>query len=84
MIQSFKIFRKHFLKGMQLFGESIAAVINTLLLLIAYFAGIGTTWIIALFFNKHFLKLYPQSNDVTYWEDIPDESEAKDYYYRQF
>ena len=50
-------FLSGFKEGMRQFGQTISIIINSGLLLIVYFIGIGFTSIIAKLFHKHFLDL---------------------------
>ena len=52
-----KIFLKGVTRGQREFGESITVIINSVLLSIVYFVGIGFTSIFAKISGKHFLDL---------------------------
>ncbi|MFH0936637.1 MAG: hypothetical protein V1815_03100 [Candidatus Woesearchaeota archaeon] len=73
-----------FLRGQKKFGENISIVINSILLTIVYFIGIGLTSIFAKIFNKHFLDLKLRKNEKTYWEDLNLTKKSMKEYYRQF
>lgn len=69
-------------EGQKIFGKNIATIINSILLSIVYFVGIGLTSIFAKFFNKGLLDL--ELNDGSYWEDLNLGKEDITKYYRQF
>ncbi len=73
-----------FLRGQKKFGENISIIINSILLTIVYFIGVGLTSIFAKIFNKHFLDLKPKKNEKTYWEDLNLTKKSMKEYYRQF
>jgi len=50
-----KPFYRGFKRGMRIFGENIALIINTFLLTIVYLIGVGLTSILAKITGKHFL-----------------------------
>ena len=78
-----KQFFMGFRKGMGYFGHGIALIINTILLSLVYFIGVGITSIFAKLFGKHFLetKLGKKS---TYWSDLNLKKRPLEEYYRQF
>ena len=69
-----------FTVGMKLFGENIAVLVNTTLLVFVYFIGIGITSMVAKIMAKKFLL---QSQKKTYWQRAS-YSKKKEDYYRQF
>ena len=73
-----------FLRGQKKFGENISIIINSILLTIVYFIGIGITSIFAKIFNKHFLNLKLKKDEKTYWEDLNLTKKSMKEYYRQF
>lgn len=76
-------FLKYFKKGMEEFGHTIAIVINSILLSIVYFVGIGITSLIAKLIGKRFLE--EELNDSkTYWENLNLGRNKLEAYYRQF
>lgn len=75
-------FFKGFTEGTRSFTETIAVIINTFLLSLAYFIGIGITSIIAKFSGKHFLEKKFRQN--TYWEGSNIKKKKIEEYYRQF
>jgi hypothetical protein len=78
-----KEFYREFKKGMEGFGENIAAVVNTIFLSIVYFLGIGIVALGARIIGKKFLEVKPEEKRKTYWEDL-DYTNKKEEYYRQF
>ncbi len=77
-------FFQGFKEGQRHFGESITVLINSILLSLAYFLGIGITSIIAKISKKHFLQLKPDKKTATYWEDLNLSKKPMEEYYRQF
>lgn len=67
--------------GMKLFGETISAVVNFLLLTFVYFIGVGLTSIVAKLVGKHFLA---NKEKGTYWEKLNLTTKQIKEYYRQF
>ncbi len=80
---SLKQFIKGFKKGIENFGYNIALIINTALLLVVYFTGVGLTSIIAKLIGKHFLET-KLSKKNTYWSDLNLKKKNIKEYYRQF
>lgn len=70
-----------FRKGMHAFGENIGLIINSALLMLVYFTGVGITSIAAKLSGKHFLEM--QMNEDTYWSE-PNLKKSVESYYRQF
>lgn len=71
-------------KGQKEFGETITTVVNSGLLTIVYFLGVGFTFIFSRFFGKHFLDSKIDSNKKTYWSDLNLNKKPIGEYYRQF
>lgn len=63
-------FFKEFHKGQALFGETISTVVNSLLLSLVYFLGIGLTSIFAKFANRRFLDKETDLLKESYWEEF--------------
>lgn len=78
-----KQFLKGFQKGMNNFGSSISIIINSALLTIVYFIGVGITSIIAKIVGKHFLDIRKIKKD-TYWENLNLKNKSIEDYYKQF
>lgn len=79
-----QLFLKSVGKGMKQFGENITALINTLLLLMVYFIGVGVTALIARFIRKQFLDQKTSKEAKSYWSDLHITTEEQKKYYRQF
>lgn len=77
-------FFKGLKKGQKFFGDVIAGLINSVLLSIVYFLGIGLTSIFAKVLGKEFLELYPDKNAKTYWTDLDSGKKPIKEYFRQF
>ena len=72
-------------QGMHLFGQNIALIVNTLLLLVVYLIGVGLTSIIARIAGKRFLDMkLKKGNHDSYWKGLDLKGEKLDDYYRQF
>tara|TARA_B100000315_G_C14167458_1_gene402973 strand:- start:186 stop:431 length:246 start_codon:yes stop_codon:yes gene_type:complete len=74
---------KGFKSGTKLFGNTIATLINTILLTLVYFIGVGITTLFAKIRKKHFLQNKPTSKD-SYWSDLNLKKQPMEKYYRQF
>jgi hypothetical protein len=57
-------FAQSFKEGFEIFGESIATLINTVLLTVVYFAGIGMTSILSKLMGKQFIHQSKGWNDM--------------------
>jgi len=77
-------FLSGFKEGMRQFGQTISIIINSGLLLIVYFIGIGFTSIIAKLFHKHFLDTDLSKNEKSYWTDLNLKKKSIKEYYKQF
>ena len=76
-------FFKGFKKGMTGFGHNISVIVNSALLIIVYFVGVGITSIIAKLFNKKFLDMKIADKE-TYWKDLNLKNKDIEEYHRQF
>jgi hypothetical protein len=74
-------FFKGFKESFKEFGESIAGIINVVLLSIVYFIGVGITSIIAKVSGKHFLDMKTKKS---YWSDLDQKEKSIEEFYRQF
>ena len=79
-----KVFMDGIKEGQKRFGETISAVINSVLLSIVYFIGVGITFVFARIFRKHFLELKLEKLNESYWEELNLRKENMGDYYRQF
>lgn len=73
-----------FKEGQKLFGEHIGIIINSILLSLVYFLGVGITSIFARIFGKHFLELNIDKGLPTYWSELNLTKKSMEEYYRQF
>ncbi len=71
-----------FRNGMHNFGENICLIINSALLFLVYFTGVGITSIAAKLSGKHFLDMQPKED--TYWSELNLKKKPAESYYRQF
>ena len=81
-MNSLRQFFKGFKKGMHNFGQNIAILINSALLLIVYFVGVGFTSVFAKIVGKHFLELNPKKNSN--WVEHKLTKEPIENYFRMF
>ncbi len=79
-----KDFFKGFFKGMKNFGTNISMIVNSILLSVVYFVGVGLTAIFAELFRKKFLDLKLNKQVKTYWKDLNLKKKKIDDYYRTF
>ena len=79
-----KSFLKGVKSGQRKFGESIAVIVNSILLSFVYFFGVGITSILAKISRKHFLDLKPYKSRNSYWEELNLGRERIEKYYKQF
>lgn len=82
-MKELKHFFNGFRVGMKDFSHGIALIINSFLLAIVYFIGVGFTAIFAKLFRKHFLDM-KLSKKETYWSDLNLKKKSMEEYYRQF
>lgn len=71
-------------EGQKRFFEDIAVIINSILLSIAYFMGIGFTYLVSRVFHKRFLDTKIEKNKNSYWEELNLQLKLREEYYRQF
>jgi len=71
-------------EGQKLFGETIASIINSLLLTIVYFIGVGLTSIFSRIFGKRFMDINIDKSSSSYWTDLNLNKKEKREYLRQF
>tara|TARA_Y100000310_G_scaffold336305_1_gene420452 strand:- start:261 stop:503 length:243 start_codon:yes stop_codon:yes gene_type:complete len=79
-----KIFIEGFKEGQSEFGETIAVIINSILLTFVYVFGVGLTSIIGKIMGKRFLHSEKEKNKKSYWKDLNLEKEKIENYYKQF
>ncbi|MBS3083554.1 hypothetical protein J4423_02010 [Candidatus Pacearchaeota archaeon] len=73
-----------FHQGQKMFGEDIARLVNSVLLTVVYFIGVGITWILTCFNKEEILELKINPGAGTYWKDINLTTKPIKEYYRQF
>ncbi|MEK7122254.1 MAG: hypothetical protein AAB855_00190 [Patescibacteria group bacterium] len=76
-------FIKGMKSGMKAFGQLIASIINSALLLIVYLIGVGITSIIAKLVGKRFLET-KLSGKSSYWTPLNLKTRPLKGHYRQF
>jgi len=79
-----KLFFSGFKNGFLDFNKLIANIVNSILLSIAYFIGVGLTSFFARISNKHFLNNTRLQKNNTYWSDLNLKTRDIKEYYRQF
>jgi hypothetical protein len=77
-------FGSGWLAGFRKVGESVAVVVNAVLLSIAYVVGVGPIAVIGKLSRKRWLDVRFKSADESYWEEHVLSTEAMDKYRRQF
>ncbi|MEK6939951.1 MAG: hypothetical protein AABX31_04440 [Nanoarchaeota archaeon] len=65
-------------------GEKITVFVNTMLLLLVYFIGVGLTSLLARLLKKSFLELKPSKKTSSYWIDLNLQKQEREKYYKQF
>ncbi len=77
-------FFKDVKEGFRLFGEVIATLINSILLLIVYLIGVGFSYLIIKLSGRQLLRKKVDKNIKSYWIDLNLKKEEMEDYYRQF
>lgn len=78
-----KQFFTGFKEGLKDFSGNISIIVNTILLSLVYFIGVGLTSVIAKIFKKRFLQL-KESKRESYWKNLNLKKKKMEEYYRQF
>ncbi len=73
-----------FTDGMKEFGLIINIIINTILLTIVYFVGVGFSSIVGAIVKKKFLDSEISEDIDSYWSDLNLKKESIERYYKQF
>jgi hypothetical protein len=73
-----------FKEGTGMFSHNIGLIVNSVLLSIVYFIGIGFTSIAAKISGKKFLELRTSKKSQTYWSNLNLKKKKIERYYRQF
>jgi len=81
---SVKNFFRGFKEGFQFFSNNVRIIVNTILLSMVYFLGIGITSVIAKIFGKHFLNMKISKERKSYWSELDVKKRSLDKYYKQF
>ncbi len=84
MIQVIKNFGKGFMKGVKLFGDNIAAIINFVLLSITYIIGVGLTSIFTRLGGKKFIQTKISKKRKSYWSKLDLKDKSLKSYFRTF
>jgi hypothetical protein len=71
-------------QGMKAFGETVATIVNSLLLSIVYFIGVGITWLFLRLGKKELMDLRLDAKAKTYWKELDIKTRKRDLHYRQF
>ncbi len=79
-----KQFFTGFKTGMKNFGENMSAIVNSILLSIVYFIGIGITAFFAKIKKKNFLDKEISLKRKSYWNDLNLTKKKIEEYYKQF
>ena len=74
-------FFRGFARGMRIFGELIALLVNSVLLLFVYILGVGMSSIFSALAKKKLLDT--DAKNKTYWENFEEKTDI-DSCYRQF
>lgn len=80
----FKQYFSPFTEGMHFFGDRVSAIVNSLLLGVVYFIGIGIPSILARIKGKNFLEVELDRQAASYWRPIHEGNEPLKRYLRQF
>lgn len=83
-MEKIKEFFAGFKRGQKLFGETIAAVVNSLLLTFVYIIGVGLTSLFVKMAGKSFLNKKLDASAKSYWESMSPAPKKKEEYYKQF
>jgi hypothetical protein len=83
-MQKIKDFFKGMKEGQKKFGDNISVIVNTILLSIVYFLGVGLTSIVARLFGVKFLETKTNPEVKTYYETMENQDKKEESYYRQF
>jgi len=71
-------------QGIKSFGENIQTLVNTLLLSIVYFVGVGIAWLMCKLSKRTFFAEKPRPEATTYWEPMDLKKRPMEEYRRQF
>lgn len=71
-------------EGIKSFGENIQTVVNTILLSVVYFVGVGIAWLMCKISKRRFFAGKPNQEIKTYWEILDLKKKPVEEYRRQF
>lgn len=71
-------------EGFKEFGENIARIVNSVLLSLVYFIGVGPTSLVAKITRKSFLDTKIDKKAKSYWSTLNLRKKPKEDYYRLF
>ena len=83
-MKEIKAFFKGCKNGITNFGHTISTLVNSVLLTIVYFVGVGITAIFAKLLGKHFLQRRLLRKRKSYWCNLNLKKRPLEQYYRQF
>ena len=83
-MKTIKRFFRKFKKIIHNIGQTLSTIINSALLFIVYFIGVGFTSIFAKAFGKKFLKTKILKKQKSYWSDLNLKKKPIQEFYRQF
>lgn len=72
------------INGFHAFGDTITLVINSILLSVVYFVGIGIIALFSRIMKKRYLDLKENNKVKSYWDEYHLTTKEKESYYRQF
>ncbi len=79
-----RTFIKGFKDGFTDFGHNVSTIVNSVLLSVVYFVGVGPTSLAARVFGKSFITSGPEEDTESYWTDFEHAEKGLENHYRQF
>lgn len=83
-MKNWHLFFQGWKQGMHLFSSRIALLVQTVLLFLVYWVGVGISSMVAKVMGKKFLALSIDKKATSYWEDLHLKKKPMKEYYRQF
>ena len=71
-------------EGFKLFGDTIAYLVNSVLLFVVYVVGVGISALFVKLAGKELMRKKTDSKADTYWVPLNLKKEKMENYYRQF
>ncbi|MBI5393526.1 hypothetical protein HZA96_06680 [Candidatus Woesearchaeota archaeon] len=71
-------------KGFLAFSHFMQKVVNTILLTIVYFVGVGLTSLISKLFGKHYMELKLDKDAKSYYKECMSTKKVKEEFYRMY